>query len=71
MHDQNERLWAKYQTESIHRKRLYNIIEDMKGKIRVYCRVRPMNQNEIRMKCLDAITIIDQFTLKIRVKKDQ
>ena len=71
MHDQNERLWAKYQTESVQRKRLYNVIEDMKGKIRVYCRVRPMNQNEHRMKCLDAITIIDQFTLKVRVKKDQ
>ena len=30
-----------------------------------------MNENEIRMGCIDAITIVDQFTLKIRVKKDQ
>ena len=52
------------------RKKLHNVIEDMKGKIRVYCRVRPMNPNEIRMGCIDAISIIDQFTLKIRVKKD-
>jgi hypothetical protein len=43
----------------------------MKGKIRVYCRVRPMNQAEIARNCMDAVTIIDQFTLKIRVKKDQ
>jgi hypothetical protein len=42
----------------------------MKGKIRVYCRVRPMNQSEIARNCMDAVTIIDQFTLKIRVKKD-
>jgi|TARA_B110001450_G_scaffold193124_1_gene181373 hypothetical protein len=59
MHDQNERLWAKYQAETLQRKRLHNIIEDMKGKIRVYCRVRPMNQNETRMGCIDAVTIID------------
>jgi len=57
--------------ETVQRKRLHNVIEDMKGKIRVYCRVRPMNQSEIARNCMDAVTIIDQFTLKIRVKKDQ
>ena len=71
MRDQNERLWLKYQMETVQRKRLHNVIEDMKGKIRVYCRVRPMNQSEIARNCMDAVTIIDQFTLKIRVKKDQ
>jgi hypothetical protein len=29
-----------------------------------------MNQSEIARNCMDAVTIIDQFTLKIRVKKD-
>lgn len=28
--------------EIANRKRLHNIVEDMKGKVRVYCRVRPM-----------------------------
>ena len=50
---------AKYQAETLQRKRLHNIIEDMKGKIRVYYRVRPMNQNEIKMACINAVTIID------------
>jgi len=31
----------------------------MKGKIRVYCRVRPMNLNEMRMGCIDAISLVD------------
>ena len=43
----------------------------MKGKIRVYCRLRPMNQNEKKMGCIDAISLSDPFTLRIRVKKDQ
>ena len=28
------------------RKKYYNMVEDMKGKIRVYCRVRPMSSTE-------------------------
>jgi hypothetical protein len=55
MHDQNEKLWGKYQMESEQRKLLHNKIEDMKGKIRVYCRVRPLNVNE--MKRGSAVTI--------------
>ncbi len=30
------------------RKKYYNMVEDMKGKIRVYCRVRPMSKSEIK-----------------------
>jgi hypothetical protein len=52
------------------RKKLHNIIEDMKGKIRVYARVRPMNQKEVRMGFINSVQIVDQFTLRIRVKKD-
>ena len=36
----------KYDKETLIRKRLHNIIEDMKGKIRVFCRVRPMSDHE-------------------------
>jgi len=31
------------------RKKYYNMIEDMKGKIRVYCRVRPLSKSELSM----------------------
>ena len=35
-----------YQTERTLRKKYYNQIEDMKGKIRVYCRARPLSGSE-------------------------
>ena len=35
-----------YNTERALRKKYYNQIEDLKGKIRVYCRVRPMSTSE-------------------------
>ena len=70
LRDQNERLYIKFQNETVMRKKLHNIIEDMKGKIRVYARVRPMNQKEVRMGFINAVQIVDQFTLRIRVKKD-
>ncbi len=31
----------KFKNEMLQRKKLHNQLEDMKGKIRVYCRVRP------------------------------
>jgi hypothetical protein len=34
---------VKLTNEIIQRKRLHNMLEDLKGKIRVFCRVRPLN----------------------------
>jgi hypothetical protein len=31
-----------YREEQVTRKRAFNMMEDLKGKIRVYCRVRPI-----------------------------
>ena len=52
------------------RKRLHNVIEDMKGKIRVFCRVRPISEQEKGIGALPVVTIVDQYTLKIKLKKD-
>lgn len=41
-----EELDALYRDEAIMRKKIFNQMEDMKGKIRVYCRVRPILQME-------------------------
>ena len=56
MHDQIEKLWAKYQIENRERKYLHNQLEDMKGKIRVYCRVRPLSAKE-QLNSVDAISL--------------
>ncbi|PRQ42174.1 putative minus-end-directed kinesin ATPase [Rosa chinensis] len=44
---EHEFLKKKYLAESSERKRLYNEVIELKGNIRVFCRCRPLNQNEI------------------------
>ena len=51
------------------RKKYYNEMEDMKGKIRVYCRVRPMLKPEIERKCETCIGVPDDETVNVEVKE--
>lgn len=44
----NKELDELYRKEQVLRKRYWNMMEDMKGKIRVYCRCRPMSESEIK-----------------------
>ncbi|OVA05485.1 Kinesin [Macleaya cordata] len=44
---EHETLKKKYLKESSERKRLYNEVIELKGNIRVFCRCRPLNQDEI------------------------
>jgi kinesin family member C2/C3 len=37
---------TKYKEEQVKRKKLLNELEDIKGKIRVYCRIRPFSKTE-------------------------
>jgi L-cysteine desulfidase len=37
---------TKYKEEQVKRKKLLNELEDMKGKVRVYCRIRPFSNSE-------------------------
>ncbi|WOK95314.1 kinesin-like calmodulin-binding protein [Canna indica] len=56
-------LEALYKEEQILRKRYYNMIEDMKGKIRVYCRLRPLNGKEVAEGEKAIVASPDEFTL--------
>jgi hypothetical protein len=56
---ENAKVWALYDHELLERKRLHNVVEDMKGKIRVFCRVRPMNDDELKMSSLPVVTIVN------------
>eukprot|EP00002_Diphylleia_rotans_P010450 TRINITY_DN2090_c0_g2_i2.p1 TRINITY_DN2090_c0_g2~~TRINITY_DN2090_c0_g2_i2.p1 ORF type:complete len:1786 (-),score=422.87 TRINITY_DN2090_c0_g2_i2:1365-6722(-) len=44
-----EELKNKFKDEQLIRKKIHNELEDIKGKVRVYCRVRPMSQKEIEV----------------------
>ena len=59
-----QELEAKYQEESMLRKRYFNQMEDMKGKIRVYARTRPLSKKEVGEKQTFALTLPDEFTLE-------
>ncbi|TXG59215.1 hypothetical protein EZV62_013788 [Acer yangbiense] len=60
-----------YKEEQILRKRYFNTIEDMKGKIRVYCRLRPLNEKEVAEKERYVLTSLDEFTVEHTWKDDK
>ena len=70
LRQEKEQLKIKFDYEQLIRKRLHNQIEDMKGKIRVFCRVRPMSQAEKDLGSLPVVTVVDQYTIRIRLNKE-
>ncbi|BBH08140.1 ZWICHEL kinesin-like calmodulin-binding protein [Prunus dulcis] len=60
-----------YKEEQLLRKRYFNTIEDMKGKIRVFCRLRPLNEKEIADKERGTTTSVDEFTVEHPWKDDK
>ena len=50
------------------RKLLHNQLEDLRGKIRVFCRVRPMSEEEYVKGCSNIVTISDDFSINIESK---
>ncbi|KAL7688703.1 putative kinesin-like protein [Plasmopara halstedii] len=58
-------LETRYREEQALRKKYYNQIEDMKGKIRVYARCRPMSEAERIRQCTNCVKVLDEFSLEI------
>ncbi|KAG9399667.1 hypothetical protein AC1031_011481 [Aphanomyces cochlioides] len=67
--DQYAHLEAQYKEEQALRKKYYNTIEDMKGKIRVYCRCRPMSSSELERGCNSCVRFVDDFTLEVETSR--
>jgi len=62
---QNKTLTDNYNSERVLRKKYYNMVEDMKGKIRVYCRVRPLSSTEKQNGNKNAVHSPDDYTVKV------
>ncbi|ETN20739.1 hypothetical protein PPTG_03670 [Phytophthora nicotianae INRA-310] len=58
-------LETSYREEQALRKKYYNQIEDMKGKIRVYARCRPMSGSENDRGCITCVKFVDEFSLEV------
>ncbi|KAG7391769.1 hypothetical protein PHYBOEH_006603 [Phytophthora boehmeriae] len=58
-------LETSYREEQTLRKKYYNQIEDMKGKIRVYARCRPMSGSELERGCISCVKFLDEFSLEV------
>jgi hypothetical protein len=58
----NEKLHRSLQEEIDKRKVLHNMIEDMKGRIRVYVRIRPLSLSEIEKSCVQTLIKEDKRT---------
>jgi len=58
----------KFREEQLKRKALLNELEDMKGKIRVYCRIRPFSrtENEDPTKKKMCVDINDEMSLTVK-----
>ncbi|GFP91293.1 kinesin-like calmodulin-binding protein [Phtheirospermum japonicum] len=62
---------ALYKEEQVMRKRYFNMIEDMKGKIRVNCRLRPLSEKEICAKERNVLANVDEFTVEHTWRDDR
>ena len=40
----------------------------MKGRVRVFCRVRPLSKSEIERGCREIVNIADDFNLSVETK---
>jgi hypothetical protein len=68
-HPLSLQLVENYNSERILRKKYYNIIEDMKGKIRVYCRARPLSGSEKERGNHSVILSPDEYTVQVKTKR--
>ncbi|XP_077555806.1 uncharacterized protein LOC144170109 [Haemaphysalis longicornis] len=66
---ENQRLLDSYNAERVLRKKYYNMVEDLKGKIRVYCRVKPLETDRPNKAAGNAIDITDDYTLVVHTAR--
>lgn len=63
---------VKYKVEQVMRKKLTNELEDMKGHVRCYARVRPFTKGEVgKDKPVSAIKIHDNFSLTLTCRGNE
>ncbi|KAI1900042.1 hypothetical protein AGOR_G00045930 [Albula goreensis] len=67
--EENKRIIENYNSERIMRKKYYNMVEDMKGKIRVFCRIRPMNRVETSNGSKSVVDCLDEYSVTVETPR--
>jgi DNA repair exonuclease SbcCD ATPase subunit len=61
-------LEASYKEEQLLRKKYFNMLEELKGNIRVYCRIRPLSNDEKKSGQTLEISATDRYGLEVHAK---
>ncbi|XP_053405776.1 uncharacterized protein LOC123566477 isoform X3 [Mercenaria mercenaria] len=67
--EENIVLTKNFESERVLRKKYYNMVEDMKGKIRVYCRARPMSKSELERGNKPVCKSSDEYTISVEATR--
>ncbi|KAL3866569.1 hypothetical protein ACJMK2_043857, partial [Sinanodonta woodiana] len=67
--EENKTLTKNFESERVLRKKYYNMVEDMKGKIRVYCRARPLSKTEVERKNHSVVRSVDEYSICVETER--
>uniref|UniRef100_UPI0037E720A1 uncharacterized protein n=1 Tax=Semicossyphus pulcher TaxID=241346 RepID=UPI0037E720A1 len=69
--EENKKVIENYTSERTLRKKYYNMVENMKGKIRVFCRIRPVSRTEVGQGEAIVVEKIDDFSVTVETPRGQ
>ncbi|KAM7416207.1 hypothetical protein PAMA_018331 [Pampus argenteus] len=67
--EEKKKIVENYTSERTMRKKYYNMVEDMKGKIRVFCRIRPVSRTETAQSGAIVVDKIDDYSVCVETPR--
>eukprot|EP01138_Halocafeteria_seosinensis_P002096 gb/GECG01002145.1/.p1 GENE.gb/GECG01002145.1/~~gb/GECG01002145.1/.p1 ORF type:complete len:1237 (+),score=253.12 gb/GECG01002145.1/:1-3711(+) len=63
--EEYEDIKERYQSELKERRKIFNELQELRGNIRVFCRVRPLLENEAKQGDSNCVTVKDEQTIQV------
>ncbi|CAL8248699.1 unnamed protein product [Merluccius merluccius] len=67
--EENKKIVENYTSERTLRKKFYNMVEDMRGKIRVFCRIRPVSRTEAAQGGVIVVERLDDYSVAVETPR--